>query len=199
MAATAVRGGRLTDRLFVRSHVEQIEPVAARMSRIRLAGPALGGLAWTPGEQVRVLVSDLFSFETVRHAFRDALRTYSVWDHDAAAATLDLCVLEHGDGPGARWSKSLAVGDEVAFRPPRETSSCRPADYHVFLGEETASVAFGAILRTVPASARVFGAIEVESAGDRLTLPRGDELSWHLPRRPPGGELGRAAGRRARA
>jgi NADPH-dependent ferric siderophore reductase len=177
--AAAVRGRRVVDRLFVRSHVSHIEPVAARMRRIRLAGPALAGLKSVPGQQVRVLVSDLFSFETVRHAFRDALRTYSVWDHDPGNATLDLCVLEHGDGPGARWSKSLAVGDEVALRHPEGNLVLHPADYHVFIGEETAAVAFGAILRTVPTGAGVFGAIEVDGPGDQLALPRGDELAWH--------------------
>ena len=178
-----VRGRRVVDRLFIRSRVTEIEPVAARMRRIRLSGTGIRGLACVPGQQVRVLVSDLFSFETVRHAFRDALRTYSVWDHDPAAGTLDLCVLQHSsssDGPGARWSKSLAVGDEVAFRQPEGNLVLHPADYHVFLGEETASVAFGAILRAAPADARVFGVIEVDGEGDRLRLPRGDDLSWHL-------------------
>jgi NADPH-dependent ferric siderophore reductase len=178
MSTTAVRGRLFLDRLFVRSHVTEIEQVAARMRRIRVAGPALADLAWTPGQQVRVLVSEMFSFETVRHAFRDALRTYSVWDHHPVSASLELCVLEHGDGPGARWSRSLDVGDEVAFRQPEGNLVLHPADHHVFIGEETASVAFGAILRTVPASIPVFGALEIDSASDRLTLPRSGELSW---------------------
>jgi NADPH-dependent ferric siderophore reductase len=148
------------------------------MRRIRLAGPSLATLASTPGQQVRVLVSDMFSFDTVRHAFRDALRTYSVWEHDPATATLDLCVLEHGEGPGARWSRSLAVGAEVAFREPEGKLVLQEADYHVFIGEETASVAFGAMLRAVPAGDRLFGAIEVDTEADRLALPRGDELAW---------------------
>lgn len=125
-----------------------------------------------------MLVSGLFSLDAVRHAFRDALRTYSVWDHDPAAGTLDLCVLKHGDGPGARWSKNLAIGDEVAFRQPEGNLVGKPADYHVFLGEETAAVAFGAILRAIPAGSGVHGVIEVDGTADRLTIPRGDELSW---------------------
>jgi NADPH-dependent ferric siderophore reductase len=106
------------------------------------------------------------------------LRTYSVWDHDPGSAALDLCVLEHGDGPGARWSKSLAVGDEVAFREPEGKFVLQPAGYHVFIGEETAAVPFGAMLRALPASGRVFGAIEVGAEGDRLGLPRAGELAW---------------------
>jgi NADPH-dependent ferric siderophore reductase len=48
----------------------------------------------------------------------------------------------------------------------------------VFAGEETAAVAFGAMLRALPAGARVFGAIEVAGEDDRLPLPRTAELSW---------------------
>ncbi len=180
-----MRGKRLLDRLFIRAGVSEIEQVASRMRRIRLTGPGVAELSWTPGQQVRVLVSELFSFETARRAFRDALRTYSVWDHDPGSASLDLCVLEHGDGPGARWSKSLAVGDEVAFREPEGTFVLQPSDYHVFIGEETAAVPFGAMLHTLPASERVFGAIEVDAEADRLTLPRGDDLAWSYRRGRP--------------
>lgn len=41
MSPRPARGRRVVDRLFVRGAVTQIEPVAARMRRIRLAGPEL--------------------------------------------------------------------------------------------------------------------------------------------------------------
>jgi NADPH-dependent ferric siderophore reductase len=177
VAPATVRGGRLIDRLFVRSTVIEIEQVAARMKRVRLAGPGVAKASWIPGQQVRVLVNDLFSLATVRGAFRDALRTYSVWDRDPGGATLDLCVLDHGDGPGARWTQRVAVGDEVAFSGPEGKFALRDGAYHVFIGEETAQVAFGAMLRATGQDAPVYGALEVYEA-DRLSLPRGSELSW---------------------
>ncbi len=172
-----MRGGRLLDRLFVRSTVTEIEQVAARMKRVRLAGPGVAAASWVAGQQIRVLVNDLFSFATVRGAFRDALRTYSVWSFDPDAATLDLCVLDHGDGPGARWSQRVAVGDEVAFSGPEGKFVVRDGAYHVFIGEETAQVAFGAMLRAIGEEVPVYGALEVDAA-DRLSLPRGSDLSW---------------------
>jgi NADPH-dependent ferric siderophore reductase len=66
----------------------------------------------------------------------------------------------------------------VAFRQPEGNLVLHPADYHVFIGEETAAVAFGAILRTVPSGVPVFGAVEVAAEADRLALPRGDDLTW---------------------
>ncbi|WP_207400657.1 siderophore-interacting protein [Actinomadura roseirufa] len=46
------------------------------------------------------------------------------------------------------------------------------------MGEETASVAFGAMLRALPPEEPVRGVIEVAGAEDRLPLPRGAELVW---------------------
>jgi len=54
------------------------------------------------------------------------------------------------------------------------------APYHLFAGEETASVAFGAMLRALPAGARVYGAVEVAGQDDRLPLPRAAELCWRF-------------------
>ncbi len=54
------------------------------------------------------------------------------------------------------------------------------APYHVFAGEETASVAFGAMLGALPVGARVYGAVEVAGQDDCLPLPRATELSWRF-------------------
>jgi len=100
----------------------------------RLAGPLLGML------------------------FVRAVRTYSVWSYQGDQ--LGLCVLDHGDGPGAYWARSLSKGDEVLLRKPEGTFvTARDAAYHVFAGEETASVAFGAMLGALSCGERVYGAI----------------------------------------
>jgi NADPH-dependent ferric siderophore reductase len=172
------RARRLIDRFFVRAQVVEVAPVASRMRRIRLAGPALSDLSWVPGQQVRLMVRDPFAFQSVRSGFRDVLRTYSVWQRDPDSGALDLCVLDHGDGPGAAWSRQVTEGDDVAFSGPEGKFVLRDAAHHVFVGEETAQVAFGAILRALPDDAIVHGVIEVGQAGDRLDVPRAPELSW---------------------
>ncbi|MGR7000880.1 hypothetical protein ACU686_27105 [Yinghuangia aomiensis] len=45
------------------------------------------------------------------------------------------------------------------------------------MGEDTASVALGAMLRAVPAEVPVFGAVETAREEDRLPLPRAEELA----------------------
>jgi NADPH-dependent ferric siderophore reductase len=179
MSSTASPPARkITDRLFIRATVSEVEQVTARMRRIRLVGSRLASLASVPGQQLRVVVNDLFSRETVRHMFRDLLRTYSVWDHDPQAGIIDLCVLDHGAGPGTRWSRQVTAGDEVSFSGPEGKFATRPAAYHVFVGEETAQVAFGAMLGALPPHACVHGVIEVDEEADRLPLAHAEAVNW---------------------
>ena len=155
------------DLLTLRATVTSAEPITARMRRLRVEGDALAGLDVRPGQQVRVLVGGL------------TLRTYSVWRHDPSGA-VELCVLDHSEGgPGARWGKSVGVGEQVRLRKPEGTFTLRPeAAHHVFVGEETASVAFGAMLAALPEGARISGVVETESAADRLPLAHSERLDW---------------------
>ncbi|MFD0687471.1 siderophore-interacting protein [Actinomadura fibrosa] len=169
---------RLLDLMFVRGRVEDVRPAPGRMRWIRLGG--VPGLEWTPGQQVRVHVADITAARTwVSGAVRNALRTYSVWDYDPSAGVMELCVMDHpGDGPGARWARNARPGDEVVFGKPEGKFALRTGAYHLFAGEETASVPFGAMLRALPADEAVFGAIETARPEDALPLPRAAELSW---------------------
>jgi NADPH-dependent ferric siderophore reductase len=179
MSSTASPSARkITQRLFTRATVSEVEQTAARIRRIRLADGRLASLRPVPGQQLRVAVNDLFSLKTLRSGFRDFLRTYSVWDHDPQAGTIDLCVFDCGDGPGARWSRQVKAGDEVSFSGPEGNFVTRLAAYHVFIGEETAQVAFGAMLRALPPQAPIHGVIEVGDDADRLPLAHGEAISW---------------------
>jgi NADPH-dependent ferric siderophore reductase len=127
----------------------------------------------------RVLVKDLLAAQTWLHGLRDVLRTYSVWDYEPGAGRLELCVLDHdGAGPGARWAGAAEPGQEVVFGKPEGRFVARPAAYHVFVGEETACVPFGAMLRALPTTETVHGAIEIARPEGRLPLPRHGELTW---------------------
>jgi NADPH-dependent ferric siderophore reductase len=155
------------DLVTLRAIVTAAEPITARMRRLRIEGDGLAGLDVRPGQQVRVLVSGL------------TLRTYSVWRHDPSGA-VELCVLDHSEGgPGAQWGKSAGVGDQVRLRKPEGTFTLRPdAAHHVFVGEETASVAFGAMLDALPEGALISGCVETEKDEDRLPVAHSDRLNW---------------------
>jgi NADPH-dependent ferric siderophore reductase len=158
------------DLLTLQGTITETEAVAARIRRLRIEGEALSGLPVRPGQQVRVMVGGGLT-----------LRTYSIWRYDPAGA-VELCVLDHSaGGPGARWGHGAAVGDRVRLRKPEGTFVLRPdAAHHVFVGDETASVAFGAMLAALPEDARISGCVQTETAADRLSLPHGDRLDWSL-------------------
>jgi NADPH-dependent ferric siderophore reductase len=167
------------DRIFLSGTVEEIEFVAERMRRIRVSGDSLRDLDWTPGQHVRVQVNDLLSPQTWIRGFLDTLRTYSIWSYDPRGA-VDLCVLDHpGAGPGVVWAREVRVGDRVMFtRPDGRLVLREDASFHLFVGDETAAVAFGAMLRTLPDSTRVAGAILAVSPDNRLAVPQSPGLTW---------------------
>jgi NADPH-dependent ferric siderophore reductase len=166
------------DRLFLSGTVLEVELVSRRVRRVRIVGEALRDLDWVPGQHVRLRVGDLLSPQVWLRGFRDALRTYSVWDY-AARGDLDLCVLDHEEaGPGALWARRARGGLPVALTRPEGRFVVRDGSpYHLFVGDETASVAFGAMLRGLPETIPVAGVI-VAAPGDRLPLPRSGELTW---------------------
>lgn len=153
------------DLLTVRGTVTEAEQVTARMRRLRIEGGQLAGLEVRPGQQVRVLVGGL------------TLRTYSIWHYDPSGG-VELCVLDHeAGGPGAHWGRTVAPGEQVRLRRPEGTFTLRPdAARHLFVGDETASVAFGAMLAALPGEAVVSGCVETATAADRLPLADGDRL-----------------------
>jgi NADPH-dependent ferric siderophore reductase len=159
----------VVDRMFLRGQVELNERFAGRIRRITITGPALFGLDWRPGQHVRVHVGG-----AEPGLVPGPLRTYTIWDY--RTDTIDLCVLDHGDGPGVRWARTARPGHDVLFTKPSGRLVPQQGAYHVFVGEETASAAFGPIARALPAGSQVFGVIEVDGPNDRLRLPAG--VQW---------------------
>jgi NADPH-dependent ferric siderophore reductase len=168
-------GGRRPGFLGTTGTGTEIEPITRRMRRVRIEGEAIARLPWIPGQHVRAHVADMSS---PRSWLRpgDMLRTYSVWQRDGGA--LELCLLDHADtaGPGARWTRALRTGESVTFGGPEGHFVLGDGPYHLFAGEETAAVAFGAMLRALPAGSPAYGVIEVDEPDDRLPLPA--DLQW---------------------
>ncbi|MGX6446722.1 siderophore-interacting protein [Patulibacter sp. S7RM1-6] len=174
---------RIFERWALRGTVESVTPVTRRMRHVVVTGEDLVGRDWTPGQNVRVMFRDATQLRILRSMLSpreagDLARTYSLWDYDPAAGRYELVVLDHGgDAPGARWVRGVRAGDAVLVAAPEGRYRARvPSPYHLFVGEETAAVCFGAMLRALPAGERVHGILEAETADDQLVVPRGDEL-----------------------
>jgi len=167
----------LRDAVFLSPTVSEIEDLTPRMRRVRLQGLRLQGLKWTPGQHIRLQVAGLLESVLRLHA-HDALRTYSIYDADPDVGTLDIVMLDHaGDPkvvtPARHWAAASTIGDSVNItRPQGNLVIEHDATYHLFAGEETASVAFAAMLRSLPSTAEVHGVIEGATDADHLPLAR---------------------------
>jgi NADPH-dependent ferric siderophore reductase len=163
--------------VFLSATVSEIEQLTPRMRRIRFAGPRLRGLRWTPGQHIRLQVTGIGA-SVLRLQPRDVLRTYSIHDADPGVGTLDMAMLDHDGDPNAlspakQWVSAISIGDQVRMTRPQGNFVVRhDAPYHVFAGEETASVAFAAMLRNLPSTAEVHGVIEAATQADHLPLAR---------------------------
>ena len=167
----------LRDAVFLSATISEIEQLTPRLRRIQFSGPRLQGLNWTPGQHIRLQVAGLGESVLRLHP-NDALRTYSIYDADPDLGTLDIAMFDHDADPeyatpARRWSAAASMGDRVQFTRPQGNLVVRPnAPYHVFAGEETASVAFAAMVRSLPATAQVHGVVESAVAADYLPLGR---------------------------
>jgi NADPH-dependent ferric siderophore reductase len=163
---------RLADRLLLHATIQAVDQIAARMTRIRLDTAGLEMSGWIPGQQVRVVVGEA---PAPKNWIAGQLRTYSVWEYTPDC--LDLVVLDHGQGPGTAWVRQARPSQPVTFTRPQGKLVARPVGSHLFIGEETAAVAFGAILRALPADQHALTILEVDEPGDQLSL-HGD-VRWH--------------------
>ena len=167
----------LRDSVFLTATVSDITNLTPTMRRIRFRDDRLKQLAWKPGQHVRLQVGGLLE-SALRWHPHDALRTYSIHDANPDLGTLDIVMLDHSGDPGRptparRWSSGTAIGHRIQMTHPQGNFVLRDgAPYHLFAGEETASVAFAAMLRSLPDDADVYGVVEAATAADHLELDR---------------------------
>lgn len=151
--------------------VAAAEPATPTMQRIRLETDQPIPFAYSPGQHIRLEVKDPFSLSGILTP-SDTLRTYTVWELAPDRRAIELRIhLYDGDGLGLNWARQARRGDQVAFWWPRSHFVTREADYHVFIGEETASAAFGPMIRALGLSARVYGVLEGEAPENDLPMP----------------------------
>ncbi|TPW78518.1 siderophore-interacting protein [Schumannella sp. 10F1B-5-1] len=121
--------------------------------------------------------------ETVPLEDLPSRRTYTIRDVDAAASTLAIDFVVHGDeGVAGPWAQAAQAGDAIsasvpggAFAPSDDVTLPR-----LLLGDDSAIPAIAAALEAMPAGAQGVAIIEVESAAEELELahPEGIDLRW---------------------
>ncbi|HEX6404610.1 MAG TPA: siderophore-interacting protein [Pseudonocardiaceae bacterium] len=148
--------------------VASVHQLTPRMTRIRLSGDSLLGLAAIPGQTIKIYVPDLVRGHPVS-------RDYTVRDYrdDAVAGPrLDIDFVLHGDGPAANWARRTQPGEALEFVGPSGRYRPDPhADWHLFAGDETALPAIQAYVAMLPANASVALSVEVADAAEEQAMP----------------------------
>ena len=176
--------------------VVDLGDLGPRMRRVLLGAPAFGGgagagggggesFAYQPGQDIMLVLGQAGD--------RPLSRRYSIRDIDRARGALELNVVVHGTGgPGARWAAGVQVGDAVNGVGPRgKITLAAAADWHLFVGDESAAPASLNMLEAVPAGTPAWALLEVTDAEDELPSRVPQAVRWLHRRAAPDGAASR--------
>ncbi|MBX3232168.1 MAG: siderophore-interacting protein [Labilithrix sp.] len=177
-SAKSIFGAVVGRFIFTEARVASVRDVGPRLRIAELAGDALRGVAWTPGDKVQVYLPGR------------GMRTYTPlrWDKERGETSF-LLYVHSTTTPGAAWAAGLRAGDEVSFFGPR--SSIRFPELSepvVLFGDET-SFAAGRALHDARRATCVFevddeaaakSALDAIGLGGATVVARG-AADAHLP------------------
>ncbi|MDA8333355.1 MAG: siderophore-interacting protein [Candidatus Dormibacteraeota bacterium] len=144
--------------------VSEVKDLTRSMRCIKLQGEALEGFDFRPGQDLMVRVP---------LEGRLVNRRYSIRRYDPSHRTLDIEVVLHGGGPGARWATEVARGDplEQVVAPRGKITLDPGAEWHIFIGDETAMPAIFNMAEALPSGQRAAALLEVGGHEDELEPP----------------------------
>ena len=190
--------GPLADTRKLHFEVAASQLLTPHMQRLELTAPELNEFSYAPGQDVMLLVA--------ADGRKPVRRRYTIRQLDRSALRLTIDVVRHGDGPGERWVRSAAPGDRIEGIGPRGKVVPSPeADWHLFMGDESAMPAILAMTESLPGDAEATLVLEVPEAADEqeYSAAARTRVSWlHRLDRPaarPGIVAARRGGSRGRA
>jgi NADPH-dependent ferric siderophore reductase len=160
--------------------VRDVSRITPKMTRVVLGGDELAGFVSAahddhvklffprPGQDKPVLPTQTPNGPVYPEgAPQPAARDYTPRRYDAAANTLTIDFVLHGDGPAAAWATQARRGQFLGVGGPRG-SFIVPDDFDWYLlaGDESALPAIGRRLEELPAAARALVVVEVADAGE---------------------------------
>jgi len=176
----AVLAGPLAATTRMQLEVVDSSPLSPGMQRMVLTAPELAGLQYQPGQDMMLMVAV--------DGDRPVRRRYTIRALDRERRLLTIDVVRHADGPGERWVAAARPGDKIEGIGPRGKIFLNPdADWHLFIGDDSALPAYLAMAGAVPAGARALVILEVPSPDAEQDAPAGAEVAWlHRDGRPAG-------------
>jgi NADPH-dependent ferric siderophore reductase len=156
--------------------------VTPHMRRLELTAPELDGFSYAPGQDIMLLVA--------AEGTRPLRRRYTI-RHLDQGRLLTIDVVLHGDGPGERGIRAAAAGDRIEGIGPRGKITTAPAaDWHLFMGDESALPAIFAMTESLPGDSVATVVIEVPDPADEqeLSAPARTRMTWLHRLSGPAGE-----------
>ena len=139
--------------------IETAVDLSPRFRLITLAGRALQGVAWAPGQKLQIQMRGL------------TFRTYTPVMWDGVAGQTRVVAYRHGEGRGAAWATAAEAGDTVLLFGPRRSLDFagleRPA---LFVGDETSIGPAAALLETAQGADEVRFVFEATSAAESAAV-----------------------------
>jgi NADPH-dependent ferric siderophore reductase len=150
--------------------VSAAEDLGPRMRRITLTSDDLRNFSYEPGQDIMLVLSG---------GERPLSRRYTIRAYDPLKRAVELNIVAHGvDGPGAEWAAATESGDRVNGVGPRGKIFLDPeADWHLFLGDETAAPGYLHMLEALTDGVPGQAYLEVSSPQDELPTSA-DGVNW---------------------
>jgi NADPH-dependent ferric siderophore reductase len=169
----ATLSGNLAGTRRLQFEVLSSRQLTPHMQRLELTAPELEGFSYSPGQDVMLLVAT--------EGNRPVRRRYTIRHLDEASRQLTLDVVRHGDGPGENWVRGAAKGSRIEGIGPRGKITTSPAaDWHLFMGDESALPAIFTMTESLPGDSEVTVVLEVPDPEDEqdLLAPARTRLTW---------------------
>jgi NADPH-dependent ferric siderophore reductase len=161
--------------------VHAVERITPKMKRITLGGDELAGFVSASYDDHVKLFFPLAGQEKPvlptlgpngpafpEGAARPVARDYTPRRYDAAANTLAIDFVLHGDGPATSWAAQAKPGQFLGVGGPRGSFVVPNGfDWYLLAGDETALPAIGRRLEELPPGTRALVVIEVADAGEQ--------------------------------
>jgi NADPH-dependent ferric siderophore reductase len=168
MTTTPAFGGRLAGAIELDLEVRSATDITPSMRRVTCTAAQLDELTYEPGQDLMLAFPD---------GERSVRRRYTIRQVDREAGTLDLDFVLHGHGPAARWAAAASAGVQITGVGPRGKVTVRPeADWHLFVGDDSAIPVTLAMLTAVPEGKPVTAFLEVDGPADEQAAP--SSVQW---------------------
>lgn len=154
--------------------VASVADIAPRLRRVQLTADNLDGFEPRVAQEIVLQIPD--------GAPEPARRHYTIRRFDPAHRLIDVDFVMHDHAtPGVRFAREARPGQTIDIRGPRgRVALAAGADWHLFIGDETALPAIFAMAEALPSGAAAHAFIEIGSDADRMPLEtRADvQLTW---------------------